>query len=106
MSLKASLMNSRANAGGWNVSTTRTWCSSNGLPASVTLKELARDHGISCPTGRLRLDPLIQKVQLLDEHRAASEFEMQPRVLHSEGRLDERVFWSLLAAHRQTQSDA
>jgi len=62
------------------------------LLASGTLKELARDYGISYPTVRLRLDRLIQKVQLLDEHRAASELEMQLRVLHAEGRLDERAF--------------
>jgi len=76
------------------------------LLASGTLKELARDYGISYPTVRLRLDRLIQKVQLLDEHRAASELEMQLRVLHAEGRLDERAFRSLLAAHRKEQSDA
>ena len=76
------------------------------LLASGTLKELARDYGISYPTVRLRLDRLIQKVRLMDEHRAASELEMQLRVLHAEGRLDERAFRSLLAAHRKEQPDA
>ena len=71
------------------------------LLSSGTLKELAKEYGISYPTVRLRLDRLIQKVQLLDEHRQASTFEIKLRVLFADGHLDEAAFTALLEAHRQ-----
>ena len=71
------------------------------LMASGTLKELAKEYGISYPTVRLRLDRLIQKVELLERHREASEFERKLRVLFADGHLDEAAFTTLLEAHRQ-----
>lgn len=37
------------------------------LLASGSLKEIAKEYGVSYPTVRLRLDRLIQKIQLNDE---------------------------------------
>ncbi|TMK96150.1 MAG: DUF2089 domain-containing protein, partial [Actinobacteria bacterium] len=51
------------------------------LLASGTLKELARQYGISYPTVRLRLDRLIDRVKLIDEQSGADPFELRLRSL-------------------------
>lgn len=71
------------------------------LLASGSLKELAAAYGISYPTVRLRLDRLIQKIELLDEHGPASPFELRLRALYADGRLDLEALKTLLAAHEQ-----
>jgi hypothetical protein len=69
--------------------------------ASGSLKDLAREYGISYPTVRLRLDRLIQKVRVLDEHRETSPFERRLRALYADGRLDLETLKTLLVAHEQ-----
>jgi hypothetical protein len=69
--------------------------------ASGSLKDLAREYGISYPTVRLRLDRLIQKVRVLDEHQTASPFERLLRGLCADGRLDLETLKLLLVAHEQ-----
>jgi len=71
------------------------------LLASGTLKELARQYGISYPTVRLRLDRLIEKVKLVDEQSDADPFELRLRSLYAEGRLDDGSFRQLLRAYRE-----
>jgi hypothetical protein len=71
------------------------------LLASGSLKQLAAAYGISYPTVRLRLDRLIQKIELLDHHRPASPFERRLRALYADGRLDLETLKALLAAHEQ-----
>jgi hypothetical protein len=68
------------------------------LLASGTLKDLAGRYGVSYPTIRLRLDRLIQKVELLDEHREAGPAESKLRAFYADGRLDDEVFGELLRA--------
>ena len=70
------------------------------LLSSGTLKQLATEYGVSYPTIRLRLDRLIEKVRLIEEHTAAGPFEVTLRSLYADGRLDDEVFRNLLAAHR------
>lgn len=70
------------------------------LLASGTLKQLAVEYGISYPTIRLRLDRLIEKVKLIDEHGQAGPFELQLRMLYADGRLDDEAFRVLMQAHR------
>jgi hypothetical protein len=67
--------------------------------ASGTLKELAQEYGISYPTVRLRLDRLIAKVQLLDDHRDDDPFELRLRALYADGAVDDRAFNALLEAY-------
>jgi hypothetical protein len=55
---------------------------------------------VSYPTIRLRLDRLIEKVRLIDEHTAAGPFELALRSLYADGRIDDEAFRNLLAAHR------
>jgi hypothetical protein len=69
------------------------------LLASGTLKEVARQYGISYPTVRLRLDRLIQKVTLLESMQSPSEFERRLRAAYADGRMDSETFHQLLHAY-------
>lgn len=71
------------------------------LLASGSLKELARIYGVSYPTVRLRLDRLIQKVEMAEEMSALDPFERQLRALVTEGRLDNSISRHLLRVHQQ-----
>ena len=70
------------------------------LLASGTLKQLAQEYGVSYPTIRLRLDRLIDRVRLFEEHEQAGPFELRLRLLYADGALDDETFRSLLAAYR------
>ena len=74
------------------------------LLASGTLKQLAHEYGISYPTVRLRLDRLIEKVRLVDEHSAAGPFEQRLRLLYGDGAIDDETFRALLEAYRNEVS--
>ena len=76
------------------------------LLASGTLKELARQYGISYPTVRLRLDRLIQKIELLDKDGDAGPFERRLRALYADGRLDDETFRELLGCHHRERKTA
>lgn len=71
------------------------------LLASGTLKELARQYGVSYPTVRLRLDRLIEKVRLIDEQRHAGPFELSLRTLYAEGKVGDEAFRALLGAYER-----
>jgi len=76
--------------------------------ASGSLKDLAQVYDISYPTVRLRLDRIIQKMQLLEDHNVTDEFERLLRVSHADGKLDAATFKALLDAYQagKEQSDA
>ena len=67
--------------------------------ASGSLKELASVYRISCPTVRLRLDRLIEKVKVLDQADIMSQFERVLRMQHAEGKIDRESLKLLLDAH-------
>jgi len=71
------------------------------LLTSGTIKELARQYGVSYPTVRLRLNRLIDKVKLIDAYQSRSGFEQRIRLIYADGRLDDRTFRELLAAYRE-----
>ncbi|HEX6230270.1 MAG TPA: DUF2089 family protein [Actinomycetota bacterium] len=71
------------------------------LLSSGTLKELARQYGVSYPTVRLRLDRLIDKVRLIEEQEDAGPLELRLRGLYAEGRVDDEAFRALLEAYRR-----
>jgi len=73
------------------------------LLASGTLKQLAVEYGVSYPTIRLRLDRIIEKVKLIDEHGQAGPFELRLRMLYADGRLDDETFRVLLQAYRSAE---
>ena len=69
--------------------------------ASGSLKQLAKDYGISYPTVRLRLDRLINKISVFDSQEIISEFERTLRAHYAEGRIDMATLKVLLEAHQQ-----
>lgn len=71
------------------------------LLASGSLKKVAHAYGVSYPTIRLRLDRLIAKVEIFDQHRNKSRFEQQIRARYVEGRMDFETFKMLLKAYRE-----
>ena len=68
--------------------------------ASGSMKELASAYGISYPTVRLRLDRLIQKIELLDRDDMTTPFERLLRMQHADGKIDLHTLKVLLDAHR------
>lgn len=64
--------------------------------ASGSLKDVARQYGISYPTVRIRLNRLIEKIRILDEEKAPSPFHQKVRLLVAEGKLDLSVAKTLL----------
>lgn len=68
--------------------------------ASGSLKELAGAYSISYPTVRLRLDRLIQKIELLDRHDVTSPFERLLRMQLADGKIDRQTLKLLLDAHQ------
>ncbi len=69
------------------------------LLASGSLKALAKEYGISYPTVRLRLDRLIQKVELLEQAHQLSDFERTLRGLYADGKIDVDTMRRLREAH-------
>ena len=74
------------------------------LLASGSLKSLAELYGISYPTVRLRLDRLIQKVEIVDNLEMGDDFERRLRGLFAEGRLETGVFREILKAYQNRES--
>jgi hypothetical protein len=62
---------------------------------------MAKAYGISYPTVRLRLDRLIQKIELLESQEITSEFERVLRIQYGEGRIGVETLRVLLEAHRK-----
>lgn len=71
--------------------------------SSGSLKELAEAYGVSYPTIRLRLDRLIQKIEIVDSEDSADAFEKHLRGLLAEGRLERDSFKEILAAYRRNK---
>jgi len=73
---------------------------------SGSLKQMAADYGVSYPTVRLRLDRLIQKVQLIDEQAKADPFQIVLGTMLTDGRIDQAGFRKLNDAYlNQKQKD-
>ena len=69
--------------------------------ASGSLKEVAGEYGISYPTVRLRLDRLINKINIAEDHQHRSPMEVLLRSLYGEGKMDGTAFHRLLEAYLQ-----
>lgn len=74
----------------------------NFILASGSLKEVARNYGVSYPTVRLRLDRLIAKIKVMESMQAESEFEKLLRVLYAEGKIDRSTLDKLYLAYQQS----
>ncbi len=67
---------------------------------SGSLKDLAEAYSVSYPTLRLRLDRLIQKLQILESQKIEDPFERVLRAQFADGKLDAAVFKQILAAYQ------
>src|SRR5580700_8335660 len=71
------------------------------LLCSGSLKDLADAYRVSYPTVRLRLDRLIAKIKILEEHWVEDEFERLLRMEYASGRLEAASFRKLLATYQK-----
>ena len=74
------------------------------LLASGSLKEVASVYGVSYPTVRLRLDRLIQKIQLTENAEAAPSVSLVKR-LAVDDKLDFDTAKLLITAYRKTKEE-
>ena len=72
--------------------------------ASGSLKEVASVYGVSYPTVRLRLDRLIQKIQLTEKAEADPYVSLIKR-LAVDDKLDVETARLLLQAYRKTKEE-
>ena len=72
------------------------------LLASGSLKDVANQYGISYPTVRIRLNRLIEKVQILDSKKSKTKFHQTVQLLVAEGKLDLSVAKMLLKVFEKT----
>lgn len=71
------------------------------LLASGSLKEVARQYGISYPTVRSRLDRLINKVKAVERPETQDVFERELALHLADGMLSQRTARKLLSAHKR-----
>ncbi|MBQ2697525.1 MAG: DUF2089 family protein [Clostridia bacterium] len=74
------------------------------LLASGSLKEMARQYGVSYPTVRLRLDRLIQKIQL-SESAEGDPYIALIKELAIDERLDLETARLLIQAYKKTKKE-
>jgi hypothetical protein len=74
----------------------------NFLLASGSLKEIAELYGVTYPTVRLRLDRLIQKIQISDEQGIDPYVSMIKRMVINE-KLDIDIGKMLIEEYRKTK---
>jgi hypothetical protein len=72
---------------------------------SGSLKDLATAYDVTYPTVRLRLDRLIAKIKVYEDHEIQDDFERQLRATYAEGKLDTTSFKRLLSAYRKGIKD-
>ena len=76
------------------------------LVASGSLKQVAKQYGVTYPTIRLRLDRLIGKIEALDQDSQASDFERLLRAQFADQKLSQETFRLLLGAHHEEQENS
>ena len=67
--------------------------------ASGSLKAVAAEYRVSYPTIRLRVDRLIQKIQLVDDAQVRSAFERRARAMYADGKIELDALRELLKLH-------
>ena len=72
------------------------------LLASGSLKEMARQYGVTYPTVRLRLDRLIQKIRLAEEGEQDPYIQLVKQLAMAE-KLDLDTARTLIAAYKKTK---
>lgn len=70
--------------------------------ASGSLKDIAQQYGISYPTVRIRLDRLIEKIQILEDSKTKTPFHKTVKLMVAEGKLDVSVARILIRAFEKS----
>lgn len=74
--------------------------------ASGSLKEVAKQYGISYPTVRIRLDKMIEKIKILDSPKIKSQFHRKIQMLVADGRLDFATAKILLRTYEECRKES
>ncbi len=69
--------------------------------ASGSLKEMAKQYGVSYPTVRSRLDRLIGKVEAAEKNQKADEFTKLVSVLVADAQIEKTVARKLISTHKK-----
>ena len=69
--------------------------------ASGSLKDLAKQYGVSYPTLRIRLDRLIEKIRLVDDPANKDPFRLLVRTLVADGRVASDDARKIIAKHEE-----
>jgi hypothetical protein len=72
--------------------------------ASGSLKELAKQYGVSYPTLRIRLDRLIEKIRLVNDPVSRDPFRLLIRTLVADGRVSSADAKKVIDKHEEERS--
>ncbi len=71
--------------------------------ASGSLKDLAKQYKVSYPTLRIRLNRLIEKIEIADDSDVENPFLLQIRLMVAEGTLTQAAAKTLIKAYEESQ---
>lgn len=71
--------------------------------ASGSLKDLAKQYQVSYPTLRIRLDRLIDKINIADDSEAENPFLLKIRLIVAEGTLTQAAARALIKAYEESK---
>ncbi len=71
--------------------------------ASGSLKDLAKQYQVSYPTLRIRLDRLIDKINIADDSEAENPFLLKIRLMVAEGTLTQTAAKALIKAYEESK---
>lgn len=71
--------------------------------ASGSLKDLAKQYQVSYPTLRIRLDRLIEKINIADDSDAENPFLLKIRLMVAEGTLTQAAARALIKAYEESK---
>lgn len=71
--------------------------------ASGSLKDLAKQYKVSYPTLRIRLNRLIEKIEIADDSDVENPFLLKIRLMVAEGTLTQTAAKTLIKAYEESQ---
>ena len=71
--------------------------------ASGSLKDLAKQYQVSYPTLRIRLDRLIDKINIADDSNAENPLLLKIRLMVAEGALTQTAGKALIKAYEESK---